>query len=93
MRPTEAVTFKIFAATTALFQLIGGKYICDFVLVGSQTAKLQRLGPDGSTFIDVMTALSATGASPLLFLVPGQYRFLATTSDAAAVSIARSPGE
>jgi len=93
LRAQEAVSFKPFAATTAVFQLIGGKYVVDFVLVGSQTAKLQKLGPDNSTFIDCMTALSATGSSPLLYLVPGQYKFLATTTDAAAVSIARSPGE
>lgn len=53
MRAPESVLFSNISATTAAFLLIGGKYMVSVVGTSFGTVKLQRVGPDGSTMIDI----------------------------------------
>lgn len=79
--PTTLVT-----STSSSFVLGGGKYW--FAGVGtwnSGTATLQRLGPDGQTWITAATALTQDGGN-VSDLPPGKYRVAITGSTTAAVT-------
>ncbi len=51
------------SATQGPFELLGGKYGVSFAGTGSGTVKLQILGPDGTTYVDVgsTTTFTANG--------------------------------
>lgn len=93
MRAQEAVTFTNIAATTAAFELRGGRY--DVMVIATFNAgsvDLQAQGPDGSTFISVLpAAFAATGIKQALDLPPGQYKFVVTTATAVFATVARVP--
>lgn len=56
----ENFAFSNVAATQGPFILRGGNY--GVTAAGTITSvKLQRLSPDGTTYVDVMTALTAAG--------------------------------
>lgn len=57
--------FKVtsLSATSAVFELIGGKYGVTILNGdGAGSAKLQILGPDGSTYVDVGATTNVTNA-------------------------------
>ena len=58
----ESFAFKNISATPASFALRGGNYgLTCHATWGGGSATLQRLSPDGSTYVAVITALSADG--------------------------------
>jgi hypothetical protein len=87
--PVDGVSFSGLAGNPPQFGLKGGYYV--LVAVGTLTSvQLTMLGPDGTTFVNIGTALSAAGLSQLGYLPPGQYR-LAVTATSAAVSVSGCP--
>lgn len=76
----ESVVFKNISATTAAFTLRGGNYglSCHATFGGGNIA-LQRLAPDGSTYVTVITALTADGYGNAN-LPSGSYRLQVTTA-------------
>ena len=50
-------------ASSANFALKGGTYTVDVIGSTFGTVTLQRLGPDGSTFLTAMTAFAANGTA------------------------------
>jgi hypothetical protein len=71
----ECVEFNAIDATTDPFELKGGTYVVDAVFTGSGSVTLQRLGPDGSTYLTAVTAISTSGTpSAAANLPPGQYK-------------------
>jgi hypothetical protein len=76
---------KIFAnisATTAAFTLDGGDYMVAAVATfGGGSVELQGLGPDGSTYLSLPTALKLTANGMIAgYCPPGQYKFVVTTA-------------
>ncbi len=61
------------SATTGTFILQGGKYAMDVIGTSFGSVTLQRLGPDGSTYVTAATAVVANGAATL-DLPPGLYK-------------------
>jgi hypothetical protein len=87
---TEAVTFSNISATTAAFTLRGGKYAFTVnATFGGGTVKLQTLGGDGSTWIDV--ASQTANASVAVDVCPGQYRIAIATATVVFVIVGRVP--
>jgi hypothetical protein len=78
----EKFSFSNISVTTAAFTLRGGNYglTCHATFGGGNIA-LQRLSPDGSTFVTVITALTADGYSSAN-LPSGSYRLQITTATA-----------
>ena len=67
--------FSNIAATTAQFGLGGGTYNVDVVGSTFGTVTLQRLGPDGATWLNALAAFAANGGATAANLPAGQYRF------------------
>lgn len=88
---SEAVQFTNIAATTAAFQLKGGKYAIMAAATGSGTMGLQMQLPDGTSFIAVHTAFAATTGLIVVDLPPGQYKFVIATFTAVFATICRIP--
>jgi hypothetical protein len=65
--------FSNINATTSSFQLYGGEYAVDVIGSTFGTVTLQRLGPDGSTWLTALTAFAANGTATV-DLPPGQYK-------------------
>lgn len=82
------------SATTAAFQLRGGKYGAAAVAAfGGGSVKLQALGPDGSTYVSVSSATDFSAAGyGVIDLPPGQYRWTIATATAVYASVYRIPG-
>lgn len=95
MRAPEAVKAlsNQTAVTSTQFELHGGVYVMDIVATGTGTVTLQRLGPNGTTFLVATAALTATGPSPTLYLPPGQYNVVTAGLTAVYATIARVPFE
>ena len=76
----ENFAFKNISATPASFVLRGGNYglTCHATWGGGSVA-LQRLSPDGSTYVTVLTALTADGYGNAN-LPSGTYQLLVTTA-------------
>jgi len=76
----EVQSFSNISANTAAFTLRGGNYglTCHATWGGGNVA-LQRLAPDGSTYVTVITALTADGYASAN-LPSGTYRLAVTTS-------------
>jgi hypothetical protein len=84
MNVVESKSFSNISANTAAFALKGGKYgVAAIATWGGGSAKLQVLGPDGSTYLSVSsgTDFSANGYATI-DLPPGQYRFTIATATA-----------
>jgi len=90
---TESVSFSNIGATTAAFQLRGGKYgVSAVATFGGGSVKLQMLGPDASTFLSVLAATDFAAAGyAVIDLPPGQYRFTIATATAVYANICRIP--
>jgi hypothetical protein len=72
---TESVQFSnIGAVNTATFKLKGGKYAVVTKSTGAGTIDFKILGPDGSTYLAVITQVVATTGFANADLPPGQYR-------------------
>lgn len=78
----ETFPFSNISATTAAFTLRGGNYglTCTASFGGGNIA-LQRLSADGSTYVTVITALTAAGYASAN-LPSGTYRIAITTATA-----------
>lgn len=88
---TQSVNFSNISATTAAFQIFGGKYgLTVSATFGGGNVQLQALALDGSTFVNVGTAVTAAGQSTL-DLPPGQYRIAVTTATAVFAALTRIP--
>ena len=84
MSATESHEFSNLAATTLQFPILGGKYSFDASGTwGSGNAQVELLGPDGSTWLNVGSSVTANGVQTL-DLPAGQYR-IAISSGATAV--------
>lgn len=79
--------------TAAGVLLLGGAYCLDVVATGAGSVTLQRLGPDGATWITAATALTATGTSGSLALPTGTYRITVAGLTAVYASLTPTPGE
>lgn len=91
---TEANRQSNISATTSAFALRGGRYMCAASATwGGGTVKLQVLGPDDSTYLDLPTGTSftANGTAAALDLPPGQYRVNVATATAVYFSVVRIP--
>ena len=69
----QCQTFTNINATSGTFVLYGGEYAVDVIGSTFGTVTLQRLGPDGSTWLTALTAFAANGTASV-DLCPGQYR-------------------
>jgi hypothetical protein len=79
------VTFSNIAATPASFALRGGLY--GVTAKGTWgTATLQRLAADNTTYVTVLTAITANGYATVQ-LPPGIYRLLITGATAVYLDI------
>ena len=86
----DGVSFKNISATTATFNLLGGRYYFSVIATGSGSITLEIQGPDGSTFVTAATAVTATGAV-VVELPPGLYKFVIVTLTAIYIQLARIP--
>jgi hypothetical protein len=95
MRALDGYTASNISASTAAFSLRGGKYGVSAVATwGGGSAKLQRLGPDGSTYLSVSstTDFTANGYGTV-DLPPGDYKIVVATATAVFAQVYRIPGE
>jgi hypothetical protein len=79
----EYFSFKNIAATPTAFILRGGNYgvSAHSATWGGGSATLQRLAPDGSTYVTCLTAFSADGYASAN-LPSGTYQLLIATATA-----------
>jgi hypothetical protein len=83
----EKVSFSSIAANTAPFTLRGGNYgITVSATFGGGSVTLQRLSPDGSTYVTVVTAFTAAGYASAN-LPSGTYRLTIATATAVYADI------
>lgn len=83
----ENNSFSNISATPASFVLRGGNYaVTVHATWGGGSVTLQRLSPDGSTYVTVMTAFSADGFASAN-LPNGTYRLLVATATAIYVDV------
>lgn len=98
MRPQEAIVVcsNAAAGTYGPFDLKGGLYAIDYVGTGTGTVTLQRLGPDGTTYLNITLtpAITASSGDPSpQNLPPGRYQVVIATLTASYMTITRVPGE
>ena len=79
------------AGSSTIFNLKGGKYGVACFATGTGTQGLQRLGPDGTTWIAVYTALAVVSGYTVIDLPPGQYRYTTATFTNAYWEVALIP--
>jgi hypothetical protein len=70
----ESFVFTNISATTAAFNLMGGRYGIVCMATGFGTVTLQVLAGDNSTYLTAATAISANGVA-LVDLPAGTYKF------------------
>jgi len=93
MRAAESVQFANQAAgNLGPFTLYGGYYQVALAATGSGTAQLETLGPDGATWLNVGSDLTANGVA-YFYCAPGEYRLTVATFTAVYASITRVPTE
>jgi hypothetical protein len=84
-----SVQFSNISATTAAFTLGGGLYgVSVSATFGGGNVVLQRLGADGTTYLPVMTALTAAGYTTA-YLPAGSYKLAITTATAVYADISQ----
>ena len=95
MRPTDGKYFSNISATTSAFSLRGGKYAAEAIATwGGGSAKLQRLGPDGSTYILVSSGTDFTANGYVTANLPaGNYKLAVATATGVYASPRRIPGQ
>lgn len=91
--PVDAKLFSNISANTAAFELMGGYYmVAGIATWGGGNVELQALGPDGSTWLSLPTALKLTANGMIAGYVPrGQYRFTVTTATGIYCSVSGIP--
>ena len=78
----EQQTFSNISASTAAFALRGGAYgVTAKATWGGGSVTLQKLSPDATTYVTVLTAFSADGYASVN-LPAGTYRFTIATATA-----------
>jgi hypothetical protein len=83
----EKVSFSNILATPASFILRGGNYgVTAKATWGGDSVTLQRLSPDGTTYVTVLTAFTADGYQNAN-LPSGTYRLLVATATAIYVDV------
>lgn len=83
----ENFPFSNISATPASFVLRGGSYgVTAKATWGGGSVTLQRLSPDNSTYVTVLTAFSADGYASVN-LPGGTYRLLVATATAIFVDV------
>jgi hypothetical protein len=83
----EKVSFSNIAATPASFTLRGGSYgVTAHATWGGGSATLQRLAPDGATYVTVLAAFSADGYASAN-LPAGTYQLAIATATAVYADI------
>lgn len=83
----ENVVFSNISATPATFTLRGGQYaVTVHATWNAGSATLQRLAPDGATFVTCLTAFSADGYATVN-LPSGTYKLLIATATALSADI------
>jgi len=83
----EVISFTNINTTPAAFVLRGGNYgLTVHATFGGGSVTLQRRAPDGTTFVTVMTALTADGYSNAN-LPGGTYQLLITTATGVSADI------
>lgn len=92
MNVNDGQTFDNLSATPASFPLGGGRYslVVNAGSWSSGSVQLQTLSRDGSTWINVGSAVSADGVASLE-LPPGQYQLSITSATGVYAVIARVP--
>lgn len=94
MRAQEAKAFTNIDATTAGFTLGGGNYVLAVsATFGGGNVGVEVLLPDGATWVDCHTPLTAAGITAALALPPGQYRIAIATATGVTCSLVRVPAE
>jgi hypothetical protein len=88
---TESKSFQNISASTAAFNLKGGRYNVIATATGAGTMGLQTLSADGSTFIPVHTAFAAVTGFATADLPPGVYKFVISGFTAVFATIASIP--
>jgi hypothetical protein len=87
----DAVSLTNLSASTAAFKLNGGYYLVSAIAASwsGGNIELQALGPDGSTWLSLPTALKLSANGEIGgYLSPGQYRFTVTTTTGISCSVA-----
>lgn len=81
------------SATPPSFTLLGGKYgVGAIATFGGGSVKLQRLGPDGTTYYSVASTTDFAAAGyAAIDLPPGTYRFLIATATAVYAEVTAIP--
>lgn len=87
----DARTFSNIGATTAAFELKGGKYAIASTATGAGTMGLQMVGPDGVTLVPVHAVFATTNGYAVVDLPPGQYKYFIATFTAVYAAICRVP--
>lgn len=89
---TQSVQFSnVAAGNSAAFQLKGGQYAIMTKSTGAGTIDLKILAQDGSTWLAVITQITATSGYATAYLPPGQYRYEISGFSANYVSITLVP--
>jgi hypothetical protein len=88
---TESKSFLNISATTAPFNLKGGRYDVIATATGAGTMGLQMQAADGATFIPVHTAFAAVTGFVTVDLPAGVYKFVITGFTAVFASICSIP--
>lgn len=94
MNVSERIEALNISATTAAKQvLLGGRYVFAVVATwGGGTVKLQMLGPNGSTWLDVTNAsFTADGYIGVELPAGSQVRFNVATATAVYATVVRAP--
>lgn len=102
----ESAFFSNISASTAPFLLNGGRYGIDVVATfGGGSVALEKLGPDGTTYVSLKAAFNNSGTEADLVIgsfaaaghkvvdiPPGSYRFTIATASAVYAGISRVSG-
>lgn len=94
---TTQTTKKVDVANANTGHLYGGYYQISAVCSTWNSASLQlkQLGPDGSTYLSIGSAITANGVA-LVYLPPGVYEWTVSTGTPSATlyaSVARVPND
>lgn len=91
--PVDGANWSNISASQGPFYLKGGYYMLSGVATwGGGNIELQKLGPDGSTYLSLPTALKLTANGIIAgYLSPGQYKLTVTTATAVYAAIEGIP--
>jgi len=88
---TQSFQFSNISATTAQFNVKGGKYgLTVTATFGGGNVQLQTLSLDGSTWLPVGSAITANGFTTM-DIPPGPYRLAITTATAVFAALTSIP--